>query len=307
MAVPTIYNQIDANRRKTILLMIGFSIFIIAIAYVLVFALGYEGPGALGFVGIVLIISGFINFGSYYWSDKLVLGMTGAKPIVKKDNPDLYRIIENLTIASGTPMPKIYVMKDSAPNAFATGRDPKHAAIAFSTGLLSRLEKLELEGVAAHELAHVRNYDTRLMSIVVILVGTVALLADIFFRSLWFGGGRSRRSGGSLILVLGVVVAILAPIAAQLIKFSVSRRREFLADSSGALLTRNPESLASALLKISSDSTPARHASAANAHMFIISPFKGKQAKSWLVSLFQTHPPMEERVKALRSSIGSSL
>lgn len=307
MAVPTIYNQIDANRRKTILLMVGFSIFIIAISYILVFALGFEGPGALGFVGIVLIISGFINLGSYYWSDKLVLRMTGAKPIEKKDNPELYRVVDNLTIASGVPVPKIYVVDDAAPNAFATGRDPKHAAIAFTTGLLNRLEKLELEGVVAHELSHVRNYDTRLMSIVVILVGTVALLADIFFRSLWFGGGRSRRSGGALILILGVVVAILAPIAAQLIKFSISRRREFLADSSGALLTRNPESLASALLKIDSDTTPARNASAANAHMFIINPFKGKQAKSWFVRLFRTHPPVEERVKVLRSSIGSSI
>lgn len=289
-------------------MMVAFSIFIIGVAYVLVVALGYEGPGALGFVGIILIISGFVNLGSYYWSDKLVLGMSGAKPIDKESNRDLYRIVENLTIASGTPMPKIYVIEDSAPNAFATGRDPKHAAIAFTTGILNRLEKLELEGVAAHELSHVRNYDTRLMSIVVILLGTVALLADIFFRSLWWGGGnRDRRGGGALIILVGVLVAILAPIAAQLIKFSVSRRREFLADSSGALLTRNPEGLATALLKISSDATPSQHASAANAHLFIINPFKGKQAKSWLANLFRTHPPVEERVKALRSSIGTSL
>lgn len=308
MAIPTIYNQIDSNRMKTIILMIGFSIFIVVVAYVLVFALGYEGPGALGFVGIILIISGFINLGSYYWSDKLVLGMAGAKPIEKKDSPDLYRTIENLSIASGTPMPKIYVIDDPAPNAFATGRDPKHAAVAFTTGLLNRLERLELEGVAAHELSHIKNYDTRLMSIVVILVGTVALLAGIFFRSLWWGGGsRDRRGGGPWLLVLGIAVAILAPIAAQIIKLAVSRRREFLADSSGALLTRNPEGLASALLKISSDTTPSVRASAANAHLYIINPFKGKQAKSWLTGLFRTHPPIEERVSALRSSIGASL
>ena len=285
--------------------MLGFSIFIIVVAYVLVLALGFEGIGALGFVGIFLIISGFVNLGSYYWSDKLVLNMTGAKPINKESNRDLYRIVENLTIASGSPMPKIFVMDDPAPNAFATGRDPKHAVIVFSSGLLKRLDKLELEGVAAHELSHVRNYDTRLMSIVVVLVGMIALLADIFFRSLWFGGGsRDRRGGGALIIIVGVVVAVLAPIAAQLIKLSISRKREFLADSSGALLTRNPEGLASALLKISSDATPAKHVSTANAHLFIANPFKGKQGKSWIVGLFQTHPPIQERVKALRSSIG---
>jgi heat shock protein HtpX len=308
MAVPTIYNQIDSNRWKTIVLMVGFSVFIVAVAYILSFALGFEGPSALGFVGIILIISGFINLGSYYWSDKLVLGMTGAKPVSKESNRDLYRIVENLTIAAGTPMPRIYVIDDPAPNAFATGRDPKHAAIAFTTGLLNRLEKLELEGVAAHELSHVRNYDTRLMSIVVILVGTVALLAHVFFRSLWWGGGsRDRRGGGALLLIVGVVVAILAPIAAQLIKLAISRRREFLADSSGALLTRHPEGLAAALVKISSDTNPSKHASAANAHLFIVNPFKGKQAKNWLTGLFRTHPPLEERIKALKSSVGASL
>lgn len=305
MAVPTIYNQIDANRRKTFFLMIGFSIFIVVVAYVLVLALGFDGIGALGFVGIFLIISGFVNLGSYYWSDKLVLSMTGAKPISKESNRDLYRIVENLTIASGSQMPRIFVMDDPAPNAFATGRDPKHAVVVFSSGLLKRLDKLELEGVAAHELSHVRNYDTRLMSIVVVLVGMIALLADIFFRSLWFGGGsRNKRGGGALIIIIGVVVAVLAPIAAQLIKLSISRRREFLADSSGALLTRNPEGLASALLKISSDTTPAKRVSTANAHLFIANPFKGKQGKSWIAGLFQTHPPIEERVKVLRSSIG---
>src|SRR3989344_6126646 len=200
--VPTIYNQVDSNRRKTLLLMVGFSTFIVIVAYLLVLALGYEGVGALGFAGIILVVSGLINLGSYYWSDKLVLGMSGAKSIEKKDNPDLYRIIENLSIASGAPMPKIYISDDPAPHAFATGRDPKHAAIAFTTGLLNRLEKLELEGVAAHELSHVRNYDTRLMSIIVILVGIVALLSDIFFRSLWWGGrSRDRRDNGVLMII----------------------------------------------------------------------------------------------------------
>ena len=306
--IPTIYNQIDSNRRKTLLLMLGFSIFIVIVAYLLVLALGYEGVGALGFTGIILIISGLINLGSYYWSDRLVLGMSGAKPIEKKDNPDLYRIIENLSIASGSPIPKIYVIDDPAPNAFATGRDPEHSAIAFTTGILNKLERLELEGVAAHEFSHVRNYDTRLMSIVVVLVGSVALLADIFFRSLWWGGSsRDRKGGNALIFLVGILVAILAPIAAQIIKLAISRRREFFADSSGALLTRNPEGLASALLKISSDTTPASRANTANAHLFIVNPFKGEQAKSWFLGLFSTHPPVGERVKTLRSSTGSSV
>ena len=307
MGIPTLRNQIDANRMKTFVLMLGFSIFIFLVAYILVLALGYKGPGALGFVGIILIVSGLINLGSYYWSDKLVLGLTGAKPINKKDNPELYRVVENLTIAAGSPMPGIYVINDPSLNAFATGRNPNHAVVVFTTGLLNRLEKLELEGVAAHELSHIRNYDTRLMSIIVILVGIVALLSDIFFRNLWWGGrSRDRRDSGVLMLI-GILAAVIAPIAAQLIKLAISRRREFLADSSGALLTRNPEGLALALLKISSDQTPAKHASSATAHLFIVNPFKGEQAKSWFVSLFSTHPPTEERVKALRSSQGAPL
>ena len=304
--VPTIYNQIDSNRRKTAVLMLGFSVFIILVAYVLVLALGYQGIGALSFVGVFLIISGLINLGSYYWSDRLVLNMSGAVPIEKKDNPDLYRTVENLTIASGMPVPKIYLIDDPAPNAFATGRDPTHAAVAFTTGILDRLDRLELEGVAAHELSHVKNYDTRLMSIVVILVGTVAILADLFFRSLWWGRGNDERRGGNVIIfIVGIVVAILAPIAASVIKLAISRRREFLADSSGALLTRNPEGLASALLKISREAVTVKHANPATAHLFIINPLKGQRAKSWLTGLFQTHPPVEERVEALRGSIGA--
>lgn len=308
MAVPTIHNQIDSNRRKTIFLMVGFSIFIVVVAYVLVFALGYEGTGALGFVGIFLIISGIINLGSYYWSDKLVLSITGAKPIEKKGNPQVYRVVENLCIASGMLMPKIYIIEDPAPNAFATGRNPQNAAVAFTSGLLNRLDKLELEGVAAHELSHIRNYDSRLLSVVVILVGMIALLANMFFRSLWWGGtSRDRKGGSVLILLVGILVAILAPIMAQIIKLAVSRKREFLADASGSLITRNPEGLATALLKISKDATAAKTVSNATAHLFIVNPFKGKQAKNWLVNLFSTHPPVEERVRLLRASIGATL
>ena len=300
--VATIYNQIDSNNRKTLLLMVGFSVFIALIAYILTLGLGYQGIGALGFVGIFLIISGIINFSSYYWSDRLVIALSGAKAIEKKDNPQLYRTVENLCIASGLPMPKIYLMQDPAPNAFATGRDPKHAAVAVTTGLLDKLDDLELEGVIAHELSHVKNLDTRLMSIVVILVGLVALLADIFFRALWWGGSNreERRSGGAIFLIIGIIAAVLAPIAANLIKLAISRRREFLADASGALLTRYPEGLANALVKISTDPNSLKSASSATAHMYIENPFKGEKRKSWIVNLFSTHPPVEERVAALK-------
>jgi len=283
-------------------LMIGFSIFIVVIAYILVLALGYRGVGALSFVGIFLVISGLINLGSYYWSDKLVLGLSGAQPIEKKDNPELYRIVENLCIADGLPTPKIYIIDDPAPNAFATGRDPNHSVVAVTTGLLGRLEKLELEGVIAHELSHVKNYDTRLMSIVVVLVGLIAILADVFFRAMWWGGrSRDERNGaGVIFLVLGILAAILAPIVATLIKLAISRRREFLADSSGALLTRYPEGLASALVKISQDPNTLKSANTATAHLYISNPFKGDHASNWIVKLFSTHPPIEERVAALR-------
>lgn len=301
--VPTIYNQIDANRRKTILLMAGFSLFITVVAYILFRALGYQGIGALGFTGIFLIISGLINFSSYYWSDKLVIAMSGARPVEEKDNPELFHTVENLCIAAGLPRPKVYIIDDPATNAFATGRDPKHAAVAVTSGLLGRLDKLELEGVVAHELSHIKNYDSRLMSIVVILVGMVAILSDIFFRAMWWGRGGSgeRRGSGALFLILGVVAAILAPIVATLIKLAISRRREFLADSSGALLTRYPEGLANALIKISQDQNMLRTANNATAHLYIMNPFKGKQAKGWLVGLFSTHPSVEERVAALRA------
>src|SRR3990167_5027536 len=296
--VPTIYNQVDSNRRKTLLLMVGFSTFIVIVAYLLVLALGYEGVGALGFAGIILVVSGLINLGSYYWSDKLVLGMSGAKSIEKKDNPDLYRIIENLSIASGSPVPKVYVIDDPAPNAFATGRDPDHSAIAFTTGILNKLERLELEGVAAHELSHVRNYDTRLMSIVAVLVGSVALLADFFFRMSWHGGRNRDRDKGSLgavILLLGVVFAILSPIIARLIQLAISMRREFMADAGSVSLTRQPSGLISALQKISSDHEPLEAANKATAHLFIVNPFKEKRASSvgWFANLFNTHPPIK--------------
>lgn len=291
-----IYSAISGNIWKTWLIMALFVVLVATIAYVYGEATGY----GLSYAGIGLIFAGITSLGSYFYSDKLVIATTGAKQIQKNDHPELFRIIENLAIGAGMPVPKIYLMNESAPNAFATGRDPKHGAVAVTTGLLDRLNKSELEGVIAHELSHINNFDTRLMAITAILVGFVAILADLFMRQSLFGG-RGRKSSGGIFLLLGIVFAILTPIIASLIQLAVSRKREFLADASGVLLTRYPDALANALEKIATDPQPLHHASNATAHLFIANPFKDKQSKEWFVSLFNTHPPIEERIKILRS------
>ncbi len=226
--------------------------------------------------------------------------MTGAKEIQKKDSPEFYRIVENLAITAGLPTPKVYIINEAQPNAFATGRDEKHAVIAVTTGLLEKLEKIELEGVIAHELSHIGNKDMLLGTVIVILVGIVALLSRMFLRISFFSTGRRKRDKGSsagIIMILGLIGAILAPIVAILIQLAVSRKREYLADATGALLTRYPEGLARALEKISQDRTPLRTADTSTAHLYISSPFK---EKNWLTGLFSTHPPVEKRLKALR-------
>ena len=297
----SIYSQISSNKLKTWVIISLFVIFITTLLYIYGNATGY----GLSFAGLALIISGLMGFASYYYSDKIILGMSKAKQIQKKDNPELFRIVENLCIGAGIPMPKVYVIDDSAPNAFATGRDPKHAVVCATTGILQKLNKIELEGVIAHELSHIRNFDIRLMAIVVVLVGLVALLADFFMRSLWYGGGRrNSREGNSaagIFLLIGIVLAILSPIIATLIQLAVSRKREFLADASGVLLTRYPEGLATALEKIGKDKEPLEVANNATAHLYITNPFKGKISGSWFANLFNTHPPIEERIKILRS------
>ncbi len=228
--------------------------------------------------------------------------MSGAKIADKSTHRTLYTVVENLSIAAGLPMPKVYFVDDPALNAFATGRDPKHAAVATTTGLLEKLSKVELEGVIAHELSHVGNYDTRLMGIVSILVGSIAILADVFLRSMFWGGNRDRDNrNNQIFMIIGIIAAILAPIAATLIQLAVSRRREYLADASGALLTRYPDGLADALLKIAADPKPLKRASNATAHFYIENPFKGKAAKSFLTGLFSTHPPVEDRIRILRA------
>lgn len=302
--IRTAWDHVSGNIFKTWVIMLFFSLFTVAVIYMIALGFGYGEVGGVGIVGFALIMAGVMNFVSYFWSDKIVLGISGAKPVLEKDNKELYRLVENLCIAAGLPVPKIYTIDDSAPNAFATGRDPKHAAIAFTTGILQKLNKQELEGVTAHELSHVGNRDTLVMAVVSVLVGTIALMSDFFMRSMWFGSRDRDSKGNTLFLVIAIVAAILAPIIATLIQLAVSRRREFLADASGVLLTRYPQGLASALQKISSDREPLEVANRGTAHLYIINPLKGQEAKAWLAGLFNTHPPIEARIKALREMEG---
>src|SRR3990167_7934236 len=295
----TLYNQKSLNIRKTWLLFVFFLIIVIAIGWA--FSRIYGNPSILYFA---VIFSVLMNIIAYWYSDKIVLKMARAVLIEKKDNPELYNIVENLCIAAGLPLPKIYLILEKAPNAFATGRNPEHAVVAVTEGLLEKLDRSELEGVIAHELSHIGNRDMLLSTAVVVLVGFISILSDIFLRSTFFGGGRrSKGSGGqaqAILMLIGIVLAILAPIAAMLIQLAISRKREFLADASGALLTRYPEGLASALEKISNSQIPLRRVNKATAHLYISSPLKGGQSAGWLAKLFMTHPPVGERLAALR-------
>lgn len=291
-----IYSAISANKNKTWIIMLLFVLIITTMVYVFSKALGYGA--SLAFIALVIAL--ITSIGSFYYSDKLVLATTGAKEIRKVDYPKYYRTVENLCIAAGLPMPRVYVMADPSPNAFATGRDPKHAVVCATTGLLEMLTDSELEGVIAHELSHIKNYDIRVLGIIAILVGFVAIMSDLFIRASFFSNSDDNRSN-TLFFVLAIAFAILSPIAAALIQLSVSRKREYLADASGALLTRYPEGLASALEKLKNDKTPPRVASNATAHLFIENPFDNKKVKNFFTGLFNTHPPLEERIKILRS------
>ncbi|MDP3056955.1 MAG: M48 family metallopeptidase [bacterium] len=294
--MPTLYNQADKNIRNSYLLITAFLIFAIGVGWV--FSRAMDSPGILVFA---VIFSMIMSISSYWFSDKIVLAMSGAKEIDHDSNRELYHIVENLCITAGLPVPKIYIIDDTAPNAFATGRDPQHAVIAVTTGILQKLEKSELEGVLAHELSHVGNRDILFSTIVVILVGFITLLADMFWRSSLFGGGRRNREGGGAIMIIALVLTILAPIVATLIQLAISRKREFLADASAALLTRHPEGLARALEKISGDTEPLEVANKATAHMYIVNPLKGNgSGRSWFANMFSTHPAVEERIAALR-------
>jgi len=292
----TLYTQAEVNIRKTWFLITLFLVFIIGLGW---FCSQYFQNQT--FLIVAIIYSLVINVGSFWYSDKVVLALTRAKPIEKKDNPEIYRLVENLCITAGLPTPKIYITPEAQPNAFATGRDKNHAVIALTQGLLQKLDKQELEGVIAHELSHIGNKDMLLMTVVVVLVGFISILSNLFARSMFFGGSRRRDSNGgqlgSILAIVGIVFMVLSPIIAMLIQMAVSRKREFLADATGALLTRYPEGLASALEKISADKTPLTTASSNTAHLYISNPFKGKG----ISGLFLTHPPIQERIKALRS------
>lgn len=296
----TISSAIQSNVTKTYVIMAFFVAFVILVSYVMGVSLGY----GTDFMWLAVIFSVLSSFASYYWGDSIILAMSGARPADRKRDFDFYTVTENLAIAGGIPKPRLYVIEDTAMNAFATGRDPEHAVVVATTGILSQLERRELEGVIAHELSHIKNFDTRLMAVVAVLVGTVAFLADMFMRSLWWGGHRDRdndRGLGGILLLVGVVLALVSPIIASLIKLAASRNREYLADASSAKLTRYPEGLARALEKLGRDKEVLEAATNATAHLYITNPFKGKNFGAWFANAFNTHPPLEDRIKRLRA------
>jgi heat shock protein HtpX len=291
----TLYNQKDKNIRLTWLYISIFLTFVIGVAYIFAGALGSRGI-LFGAVGISILMS----VSSYWFSDRIVLKMSNAHPLDENTHRDIYRMVENLSITAGLPMPKLYIMEDSALNAFATGRNPEHGVVCLTTGIIDRLEPAELEGVIAHELSHIGNRDTLVSTVVVILVGFVTLLADWFRHAAFFGGGGdndNRGQGQVIFFVVAIALSLLAPFFATLLQLAISRKREFLADTSGALLTRYPEGLARALEKISGDTEPLEAANRATAHLYISNPLKGKNFSK----LFMTHPPIEERVQILRN------
>jgi heat shock protein HtpX len=290
----TLYNQYDKNSRLTWVYLTLFLVLVIGVGYV--FA-GAMQSSAILYVAVAFSV--LTSVASYWWSDKIVLRMSGAKELTFESHKEIYRLVENLAITAGLPIPRIYVIEDTALNAFATGRDPKHGVICLTTGIIARLERAELEGVIAHELSHIGNRDTLISTVVVILVGFVALMADWFRHWVWFGGNRGSDNKNQfqvILMVAAIILSLLAPLFAMLIQLAISRKREFLADASGALLTRYPDGLARALQKISGDTEPLEAANRATAHLYIANPFKGKK----VAKLFMTHPPIEERIAALR-------
>lgn len=294
-----IYQEISSNKRNSVILMMVSIAFICALGYVFSMA---QGDNTYAGVWIAVIISLVMTSVSYFQGDKIALWSSGARPITHDENKYVYHLVENLCITAGQPIPKIYIMDDQSINAFATGRKPELSSIALTTGAISKLTNEELEGVIAHELSHIKNYDIRFMMLIAVIVGAVAILSDIFIRTRLFGGSRNRDNdngnAGAIFAIVGVILAILSPLIAELIKLAVSRQREYLADASASLLTRYPEGLASALEKIATDGQPLRTASNATAHLFIANPFgSGKK----FASLFSTHPPVAERIKRLRA------
>ena len=301
----TFRDRIGVNRRNSVFLILLFLVFAVVLGYVIGYAWIGDPVGALVGLAVAFALGTISGLVSYFAGDKMVLAASRAKEITHEDAPRLFNVVEEMTIAGGLPMPKVYIIQDSAPNAFATGRDPEHASVAVTSGLLDKLNRDELQGVIAHEMAHVGNYDIRYAMLVGILVGTTVLISDFFLRGLWFGGGRGggRREGGGqiqlIMMIVAIVLAILAPLFARLLQMSISRQREYLADATAVRLTRNPDGLADALQKISGDREVLEVANRATAHLYIVNPVKNfeKRAKG----LFSTHPPIEERIKLLRA------
>lgn len=284
------YDQITSNKRRTWVLLLGFLILLWAVAYTVSKAMG--SPGLLFYIGVFSL--GYAIFG-YFAGSKMALAVNGAREIQKKDNPRLWRTVENLSITEGLSMPRVYIMDDPAPNAFATGRDPSRGVVCATSGLLQVMDDNQLEGVIAHELGHIKNYDIRVNTIAFALVGIISMIADFFLHFAFWGGGRGRNSNSQL-AILALVAAILAPIAASLLQLAISRKREYLADATGALTTRYPEGLAGALEKIAAHGSTLRHQNTSTAHMFIANPLRSKS----FLNLFSTHPPVDKRIKILR-------
>jgi heat shock protein HtpX len=288
------YTQIDANKRKTLLLLAGFVGFMLLAGWVL--GRATSSPGMITVIGAVAVVYALI---SYFAAAKIALALAGAQPVVKRDAPELYRVVENLSIAGGLPMPRVYIIHDPAPNALATGRDPGHAVVAVTTGLLDMMTESELEGVIAHELSHVGNYDIRLMAVVIMLVTIITTASNLFLRLTFWGSDDEEGGGNAIMLALGLILALISPLVATIMQLAVSRKREYLADASGALLTRYPEGLASALKKIAADPRTMRQASTATAHLFIANPLKAKGLGGTIANLFSTHPPLADRIAKL--------
>jgi heat shock protein HtpX len=309
------YENIASNRRRTVFIIVAFIVFIVAlgfsIGYIIDYRYGISGSYSILFMILALIFAVIASIGSYFYSDRMVLSITGARPLSREENPRVYYIVEGLAIAAGVPMPKVYVIEDRGMNAFATGRNPQNSIIVLTSGLISNLDDEEIKGVVAHELSHIKNYDILLGTIIVILVGMVTIVSNIMFRGFLFGGGRrsssSRSPGGNIfgiiLMIVGLILIILSPLIALIIRFAITRQREYLADADGAMITRYPPGLASALKKISTYSE-VRTANNATEHMFIAKPF-GKNTKVMFSNLFNTHPPVSERIKRLeKMSLG---
>lgn len=291
-----VYEQVAINKRRSNIVVFLFILFVLFIGWVFANVLDY----GLGFIGLAFIFSGISSFASYYWSDKIILGISNAKKAKRDKYFDFYTATENLAMAADIPMPKLYVINDSSINAFATGRDPEHAVVCATTGLLSRLERTEIEAVVAHEITHIKSYDIRLMSLVSILVGTIALLGDWMLRARL--GSRDRKKGNSILLIFAIILALLSPIIAKLIQLALSRRREYSADAGAVKLTRQPSGLISALTKISADKEPLEAANRATAHLYISNPLKNlKKGVGAFANLFQTHPPLQKRIASLKN------